>query len=213
MRWLAVTSTCWANSLAVGGEDDGGLEVDGIFARCVERDRDNGALGEGLRVAFGLPLLIQGEDELALEEAVAVYLAGQAETDGAFGGEERRLGVEEVNGADDEGGGVALRIVEDCGGDEDVGVDAAEDLFCGFKRLAALELLDDEGVAGFGHGAGAPVAADEEGVLVEPGYVLFGFGEGEAVGTKAAVRRSNSRRVTASSPPAERPARQMLSPG
>ena len=46
---------------------------------------------------------------------------------------------------------------------------------------AALPELDDEGVAGLGHGAGTPVAGDEQGVFVDPGDVLLGVREDEAV--------------------------------
>ena len=58
---------------------------------------------------------------------------------------------------------------------------AAVDFFGLVERRAALPELDDEGVAGLGHGAGAPVAGDEQGVFVDPGDVLLGVGEDEAV--------------------------------
>src|SRR5580693_9157813 len=90
--------------------------------------------------------------------------------------------MEEVECADEDGGGVALRVMKDSHGGEDVGLFAAEDFDGGLERLAALELLDDERVAGGGHGAWAPVACDEEGVFVEPGDVLLGMREVEAVG-------------------------------
>ena len=159
-----------------------GLRCCGIFLDGVERERDNGALCEGLGLTFGLPLLVERDDDLALQEAVDVGLAWERDADGSGGREEQGLGVEEVYGADEDGCGVTLRIVQNSHGDEDVGVLCAVDLFCGVERLSAPELFDDEGIAGFGHGAGTPVACDEEVILVEPGDVLFGFGQGEAVG-------------------------------
>ena len=50
------------------------------------------------------------------------------------------------------------------------------------RGVPRFHCFDDEGVAGFCHGAGAPVAGYEEGVFVDPGDVLFGAREGEAVG-------------------------------
>ena len=75
---------------------------------------------------------------------------------------------------------VALAVVEGSGACADVGGCAAKDLFRLVERRAALPEFDDEGVAGLGHGAGAPVAGDEEGVFVDPGDVLLGVREDEA---------------------------------
>ncbi len=100
---------------------------------------------------------------------------------GPFGGVEEYLAMEEVDAAVEDDGGVTLAVVERSRACADVGWFAAEDFFGVVERSAALPELDDEGVAGLGHGAGTPVAGDEEGVFVDPGDVLFGVREDEAV--------------------------------
>ena len=76
---------------------------------------------------------------------------------------------------------MALAVVEGACAGADVGGGAAVDLFGLVEGLAAFPEFDDEGVAGLGHGAGAPVAGYEESVFVDPGDGLFGAGENEAV--------------------------------
>ena len=76
---------------------------------------------------------------------------------------------------------MALAVVERSGAGADVGCRAAVDLFGLVERRAALPELDDEGIAGLGHGAGTPVAGDEQGVFVDPGDVLLGVRKDEAV--------------------------------
>ena len=104
--------TSWTNSVAVGVKTDGGLEVLGIFEDGVEGQGDDGALRECLIEPFGFPGFVQGDDELAVEEAVDVGLAGEGEADGAFGGEDEVLAVEEVDAAVEDDGVVALGVVE-----------------------------------------------------------------------------------------------------
>ena len=117
-----------------------------------------------------------------MEEAVEVGFAGKRQVDGTFGSEDEVFAVEEVDAAAEDDGVMALGVVEGEGAGADVGLGAAEDLFGGVEGCAALPFFDYEGVAGFCHGAGTPVAGYEEGVFVDPGDVLFGAREGEAVG-------------------------------
>ena len=112
-----------------GGEDDGGLEVDGIFSDGFEVKRDDGALREGGGEAFGLPVFVELEDDLAVEQAVDVGLAGDGDFPGAFGSVESDFAMEEVDAAVEEDGGVALAVVESLGASADVGGLAAEDFF------------------------------------------------------------------------------------
>jgi hypothetical protein len=75
---------------------------------------------------------------------------------------------------------VALAVVEGAGSGAYVRCLATIDLLRVFERCAALPEFDDEGVAGLSHGAGAPVAGDEQGVFVDPSHVLFGVREDKA---------------------------------
>ena len=54
------------------------------------------------------------------------------------------------------------------------------------QGLAALELLDDEGVAALGQRSLAEVGRDQQGVAVEPVEAVLAFGEGEASGDELA---------------------------
>src|SRR5580704_13132201 len=76
---------------------------------------------------------------------------------------------------------MSLAVVEGPGAGADIGWCAAIDLFGLVERRAPLPEFDDEGVAGLGHGAGTPVAGDEERVFVDPGDVLLGVGKDEAI--------------------------------
>ena len=101
--------------------------------------------------------------------------------DRAVGGEDDIFGFEEVQPAHGAGGVDHAGIVaqHQRPGPGVVG-GAAIDLARLVERLAALELLDDERIAGLGHRPRAPLAGDEDGVLVDPGHFLLALGKRKA---------------------------------
>ena len=99
----------------------------------------------GLIGSFGLPGFVEGDDELAVEEAFEVGLAGEGEVEGAFGSEDEVFAVEEVDAAGEDGGVVALGVVEGEAVGADVGLLAAEDLFCGVEGVPRFHSLTTKG--------------------------------------------------------------------
>ena len=172
--------------IGAGREDDGGFEVRGILEDVGEFDVEQRSLLEGLELAGGGPVLVDAEQDAAVDEAGDIGLGGDAELLGAVGREDPGLALEDGDGAGEEGEGVLLVVVEGVAAGAEVGGLAAEDFFGAVERRAALPELDDEGIAGGGHGAGAPVARDDQGVLVEPGDALLAVREGEAAGDELA---------------------------
>src|SRR5580698_1649166 len=88
--------------------------------------------------------------------------------------------LEEVQRVAEQDGVVSLAVVESGRTGIDVGLLAAIDFFGLAERLTAFPEFDDEGIARLSHGACAPVASYEECVFIDPGSILFGFGQDEA---------------------------------
>src|SRR5580658_8766575 len=83
--------------LCRGREDDSGLQMDGILFHGFELKRDDGSLGIGGGEAFGLPVLVELYDDLAVEHAVNFRLAGDRDFLWAFWGVERDFSIEEIH--------------------------------------------------------------------------------------------------------------------
>ena len=88
--------------LRCGSEDDGRLEVSRVFFDGFEVKRDDGALREGCGEAFGLPVFVEFYDDLAVEHAMNLGLAGDGDFFGAFGGVEGDFALKEVDSSGEE---------------------------------------------------------------------------------------------------------------
>src|ERR1700761_6592231 len=92
--------------------------------------------------------------------------------------------LEEVQDAINDNDRMSLTVLNREWDDLSVGRCAPVDFFRLVKRLAALPQLDDEWIAGLGHGSVAPITGDQECVFVDPGYILFGRGQHETIFSK-----------------------------
>ena len=142
---------------------------------------------EGVGLGDGSPVFIDGEKEAAFEEPAEVGFCGDRKGFEAGGGLNPCFGFEEGKTAINDRQGVTLGVVERGGVGADVAGLAAEEFSGGVKWGATLPLLDDIGVAGFGHCSRAPVAGYQQGVVVEPAYGLLTAREDEAIFNEFAV--------------------------
>ena len=126
-------------------------------------------------------------------------------------GDQEVLELEEGDAAGDDDGAVALAVHEGAG--------TGSHLVCGFaaddggglaQRLAAVQQLHDERVAGGGHRARTPVAGQDQGVAVDPVHVLLAVRQGEPAVHEAAggeVELAHRHRVLAAVRQGEQTAR------
>ena len=99
------------------------------------------------------------------------------------------LGVEEVGGPVDQHQLVAVARRAARRIDADVAGLAAEHLRRLIEGLAALQRLDHEGIAGRRQRAGAPVAREDQGVVVQPVGGLLAARQREAAGDEGLRRQ------------------------
>ncbi len=187
------------DGLARGGrEEDGGLQRVGLRDGLRQVDGHEHALLE-LRAGGG-PVFLDLDDQLAVEQLLDAGLLGQAQRADAGGRQQVRLGFEERDAALDDHRLVALRVGERADLRRHVGLLAAEDLHRRREGLAALQALDDEGVAGLGQFSRRPFAGHDERVDAVPGRALLALGQLEAAfdeGALAQVELAHGDRVLA----------------
>ncbi len=142
--------------------------------QLIEVGGDQRALADGAAARRRDPILLQGEQQLPAVQPLHGGLQRERQLHRPVRGQHIGLGFEEAERAGDQRHPAPGLGVEQAGRrDLHVLGHTAEHLLGRLERLAALQQLDHEGIAGLGHGAGAPLAADRQGVLVQPGHVLL----------------------------------------
>ena len=133
--------------------------------------------------AVGVPVLLKAEDQMALHQALDRTLQRERQLHRALVGHEVGLALEKAGRAIDHRRlGLAVGVAQDVARDRDI-LDRAAEQFRGLRQgRATLPGLQHERVAGPGHRPCAPVAGDEQGILVEPADVLLALRGLEAAG-------------------------------
>src|ERR1700743_3370735 len=99
MRWCLVTAASWPNSSAVGVKMTVGLRWTGSFLTASRSRATKEPCLEVGGAPSGFPVFVEFYDDLSVEHAVDVGLAGNRDFFRAFGGIEGDFEVEEVDAA------------------------------------------------------------------------------------------------------------------
>ncbi len=140
-----------------------------------------GALADGRRPGHGRPILLQGEEQLPAVQPYDGRLQRQRQLHRACRRQQIGFRLEEADRPVDQHRAAAGLGVE--GGvrrHPDVLGRAAEHLLRLIQRLAPLQQLHHEGVAGLGHRIRSPLPGDDQGVRILPGELLLAARQGEA---------------------------------
>ena len=129
-----------------------------VLVHCREIERNDRTLHVTGGRALWLPVFIQRDDELAIEEIFNGGFLWQRDMSDAIGRNQREFRFKEVQIADGDVCVVALSVVERYPDYADIVFIATVDFFRLFQLLTALPYFDDKRVARFGHGASAPIA-------------------------------------------------------
>ncbi len=165
-----------------GSKDDSWLEVEGIFFGFLEVHREHGPLDEGLGRAGGSPVVVDGDEQLAVEQTIEAAFERESQFDGTGRFKEVGFALKGAHASFDDRYLVSLSIFENAGVVAVAVVfDAAAVDFASFlEGLTALPFAHGDGVTGLAHGSGTPVAADQQCVFVDPGDAVFACGQNEA---------------------------------
>ncbi len=131
-------------------------------------------------VAVDFPIGLEADEEIAIKD-LHVRIFGAVDFDPVVANPNAQVGGEKSNAAFDEFVQMAV-VVIGIGIDSDIVGFAFEDGLGGGERGISFPLFDDAGIAGGGHGGGAEIGSDVEGVGIAPGDGDFRFGHVEAVG-------------------------------